>query len=129
MSTVSTISDKSVSMKGVEIVGAISQPFKEILTSDVIALLANLHRSFEPTRQKLLKARQIRQLLFDAGSLPDFLPETSHIRQDDRWRAAKPGPGLEDRRVEITGPVDRKMVINALNTDSACFMADFEGDN
>lgn len=95
---------------GVEILGPISQDAKSILTKDAIAFLASLHRTFNGTRKHLLKRRQLRQPQIDAGVLLDFLPETRHIREDDTWRAAKPAPGLEDRRVEITGPVDRKMV-------------------
>lgn len=67
------------------------------------------------------------QTQFDAGGLPDFLPETAHVRDDKSWQGPPPMKGLEDRRVEITGPVDRKMVINALNSGAATFMADFEG--
>lgn len=85
-----------------------------------------LHRSFESTRQSLLKARQLRQARFDGGALPDFLPETAHIRNNPTWQCAPPAPGLRDRRVEITGPVDKKMVINALNSGAYTYMADFE---
>lgn len=71
--------------------------------------------------------RVARQAELDRGVLPDFLPETRHIRENDTWRGAKPAPGLVDRRVEITGPTDRKMVVNALNSDVWTYMADFEG--
>jgi len=95
---------------GVEILGPVSQDAKSILTNDAVEFLASLHRTFNATRKQLLKRRQLRQQQIDAGVLLDFLPETRHIRDDETWRAAKPAPGLEDRRVEITGPVDRKMV-------------------
>lgn len=113
---------------GVEILGPVSSEAKTILTKDAVFFLASLHRTFNGTRKHLLKRRQLRQQQIDAGVLLDFLPETKHIRQDDTWRAAKPAPGLEDRRVEITGPVDRKMVVNALNSNVKTYMADFEGN-
>lgn len=74
-----------------------------------------------------LQRRDERQQAIDRGQLPDFLPETAAIRADDTWKGAAPAPGLVDRRVEITGPVDRKMVINALNSGATQYMADFEG--
>lgn len=95
---------------GVEILGPVSSDAKSILTNEALSFLASLHRTFNGTRKQLLKRRQLRQQQIDAGVMLDFLPETKHIRDDDIWRAAKPAPGLEDRRVEITGPVDRKMV-------------------
>lgn len=98
------------SVAGVEILGPISLEAKSILTKEAVEFLASLHRIFNGTRKQLLKRRQLRQQQLDAGVLLDFLPETKHIREDETWRAAKPAPGLEDRRVEITGPVDRKMV-------------------
>ena len=97
------------SVAGVEILGPVSSEAKTILTKEAVEFLASLHRTFNGTRKHLLKRRQLRQQQIDAGVLLDFLPETKHIREDDTWRAAKPAPGLEDRRVEITGPVDRKM--------------------
>jgi malate synthase len=100
------------SIPGVEILGPLSADTKTILTNDAVQFLASLHRSFNATRKHLLKKRQLRQQQLDAGVMLDFLPETKHIRDDDTWRAAKPAPGLEDRRVEITGPVDRKMVVS-----------------
>jgi len=95
---------------GVEILGPVSQDAKSILTTEAVSFLASLHRTFNQTRKQLLKKRQLRQQQIDAGVFLDFLPETKYIRDDPNWRAAKPAPGLEDRRVEITGPVDRKMV-------------------
>lgn len=74
-----------------------------------------------------MNRRILQQAHFDAGGLPDFAKETKHIREDPSWTGPVPMPGLEDRRVEITGPVERKMVINALNSGAKTFMADFEG--
>ncbi|ODQ65429.1 malate synthase [Nadsonia fulvescens var. elongata DSM 6958] len=116
----------STSITGVTITAGIPHHAKHILTEDAIAFLANLSRAFEPTRQHLLQARIKRQAQIDAGIFPDFLPETAYIRNDPIWRGAPPAPGLVDRRVEITGPTDRKMVINALNSDVWTYMADFE---
>ncbi|TFK53730.1 malate synthase [Heliocybe sulcata] len=98
----------------------------QILTEEALTFLAALHRTFEPTRQALLAAREDAQRRFDSGVPLDFPPETAYIRADPTWLCAPPGPGLEDRRVEITGPTDRKMVINALNSGAKTFMADFE---
>ena len=99
----------------------------QILTDGALAFLAALHRTFESTRQSLLVARDVAQRRFDAGVPLDFPPETAHIRAEPSWHCAPPAPGLEDRRIEITGPTDRKMVINALNSGAKTFMADFEG--
>ncbi|HYT83833.1 MAG TPA: malate synthase A [Gemmatimonadales bacterium] len=99
-----------------------------ILGAEALAFLAALARRFEPTRQELLARRRARQQEIDAGRLPDFLPETRDIRERD-WTVAPIRPDLLDRRVEITGPVDRKMVINALNSGANVFMADFEDAN
>ncbi|ANB13383.1 malate synthase DAL7 [Sugiyamaella lignohabitans] len=99
---------------------------KKIFTPEAIAFLATLHRTFNSTRKELLQARIDRQKRIDEGELPDFLPETAHIRNDPIWQGAPPAPGLEDRRVEITGPTDRKMVINALNSNVYTYMSDFE---
>lgn len=99
----------------------------EILTDGALTFLAALHRTFEKTRQGLLTAREDAQRRFDSGVPLDFPVETAAVRAEPSWRCAAPGPGLEDRRVEITGPTDRKMVINALNSGAKTFMADFEG--
>jgi malate synthase len=99
--------------------------YAEILTPAALAFLAELHGRFDATRRALLAARRERQARFDAGELPDFLPETRAIREGD-WRVAEVPAVLRDRRVEITGPVDRKMIINALNSGARVFMADFE---
>src|SRR5579864_1390486 len=100
----------------------------EILTPDALAFLAELHRRFNGRRLELLAARQARQARWDAGEAPDFLPETKAVRDGD-WRVAPIPADLQDRRVEITGPTDRKMVINALNSGASVFMADFEDSN
>jgi malate synthase len=113
---------------GVQIHTKVAQDAQsEILTDGALAFLAALHRTFESTRQSLLAARDDAQRRFDSGVPLDFHPETAHIRAEPSWHCAPPGPGLEDRRVEITGPPDRKMVINALNSGAKTFMADFEG--
>ncbi|KAJ7594510.1 malate synthase [Mycena floridula] len=98
----------------------------EILTDGAQQFLVALHNTFESTRQSLLAARQDAQRRWDSGLPLDFPPETAHIRAEQAWHCAPPPPGLEDRRVEITGPTDRKMVINALNSGAKTFMADFE---
>src|SRR5688500_1643315 len=97
----------------------------EVLTAEALDFLCELHRRFDHRRKALLAARAERQRAFDAGLLPDFLPETRHIRDGD-WRVGAIPIDLTDRRVEITGPTDRKMVINALNSGAKVFMADFE---
>jgi malate synthase len=114
-------------LQGVNISGTITDFNKKILSKDAVAFLALLHRSFNATRKELLQRRAIRQAELDKGVLPDFLPETKHIRENDAWKGAKPAPGLIDRRVEITGPTDRKMIVNALNSNVWTYMADLEG--
>jgi malate synthase len=113
----------------VVIAGRMGPRYREILEPGALAFLADLHRQFEPTRQQLLAARAARQKRFDAGELPDFPAETKHIRDDDNWRVAPIPADLTDRRVEITGPVDRKMIVNALNSGATHYMADFEDAN
>lgn len=115
-------------LQGVNVLGKVDDNQKKILTPEALTFLALLHRSFNATRKQLLERRKIRQNELDRGVLPDFLPETKHIRDDATWRGARPAPGLVDRRVEITGPTDRKMVVNALNADVYTYMADFEGE-
>jgi malate synthase len=100
----------------------------EVLSPGALEFLAALHRRFEPRRVQLLAARMSRQARYDAGERPDFLPETAAIRAAD-WRVGAIPADLRDRRVEITGPVDRKMLINALNSGARVFMADFEDAN
>jgi malate synthase len=99
-----------------------------VLTPEALAFVGELHERFEPRRWELQARRAERQARLDAGELPDFLPETREVREGD-WRVAPVPHDLQDRRVEITGPVDRKMVINALNSGARCFMADFEDAN
>ena len=105
-----------------------SDPQERILTAEAVRFLTKLARTFEPRRQELLRARRERQREIDEGRMPDFLPETAFIRQAE-WKVAPVPPALLDRRVEITGPVDRKMIINALNSGANVFMADFEDSN
>ncbi|EDR12015.1 malate synthase [Laccaria bicolor S238N-H82] len=112
---------------GVQIHSKVAQKAQaELFTDGALKFLAALHRTFESTRQSLLVAREDAQRRYDAGVPLDFAPETAHIRAEASWHCAPPAPGLEDRRVEITGPTDRKMVINALNSGAKTFMADFE---
>ena len=99
-----------------------------VLTPEALSFLVELHRRFNPRRLELLAARSERQRRLNAGEKPDFLPETKHIR-DSNWTVAPIPADLQDRRVEITGPVDRKMIINALNSGAKVFMADFEDSN
>jgi malate synthase len=113
---------------GMEIKAEIASGYEQILTPDALALIAKLTRAFEPRRQELLAARVVRANELDAGKLPDFLPETAHIRNGD-WKIAPIPAALECRRVEITGPVERKMVINALNSGADSYMTDFEDSN
>lgn len=121
------MSSVEAQLKGVAILGPLDEQSRKILTKEATAFLALLHRTFNPTRKALLQKRVDRQAELDKGNLLDFLPETRHIRENDAWRGAPPAPGLVDRRVEITGPTDRKMVVNALNSDVWTYMADFEG--
>lgn len=124
------LTDKALAeaASGVEIKGEIKPGYDEILTDQAIGLVAMLERRFGETRRQLLKSRAERQKRIDAGELPDFLPETKKVR-DGEWTIAPLPDDLKDRRVEITGPTDRKMVINALNSGAYCFMADLEDSN
>jgi len=110
------------------VLGRVAPEFAQILTPEALAFIANLHRQFESRRQELLARRAARQKEFDAGKRPDFLPETKKIREQE-WIVAPQPKDLLERRVEITGPTDRKMVINALNSGASTFMADFEDAN
>ncbi len=114
--------------EGVAISGPMTADFARILTPEALAFVAQLHRQFDARRQELLARRAERQKQFDAGVLPDFLPETRKIRESD-WKISPQPADMLDRRVEITGPTDRKMVINALNCGASTFMADFEDAN
>ena len=98
----------------------------DVLTPEALGFVAQLHRSFNQRRLRLLGDRRERQARFDAGELPDFLPNTLHVREDPDWRVAAAPADLDDRRVEITGPAEPKMTINALNSGARVFMADFE---
>ncbi len=115
-------------MEGLSIRAPIEGRASEILTPEALSFVERLHREFNPRRLELLRQREERQARLDAGERPDFLPETVHIREGD-WRVAPVPADLQDRRVEITGPVNRKMMINALNSGARCFMADFEDSN
>src|SRR5436190_15269182 len=112
----------------VRVAGRVTTEFAQIVSEPALEFIAKLHREFEPRRQELLARRAARQKEFDAGKRPDFLPETRQIRESE-WRIASQPRDLLDRRVEITGPTDRKMVINALNCGASTFMADFEDAN
>ena len=114
---------KEISFKGFEI-----DNYQEILTPEAFQFLIELHQKFNARRLKLLEEREIEQVFFDAGNFPSFPKETKHIRESD-WVCAELPKDLLDRRVEITGPVDRKMIINALNSGAKTFMADFEDSN
>lgn len=109
-----------------EITGTPHERFEEILTQEAIDFLSELHARFASTRHELLAERLRRRTRFNNGYNLDFLPETRAIREDTTWQVAPPAPGLEDRRVEITGPTDRKMTINALNSGAKVWLADFE---
>ncbi|WP_104043188.1 malate synthase A [Arthrobacter sp. ZGTC412] len=98
----------------------------EVLTPDALEFVAKLHRATADRRQELLQARRTRRAEIAGGADPRFLPETEGIRNDPSWRVAPPAPGFEDRRVEITGPVDQKMTINALNSGAKVWLADME---
>ena len=111
--------------KGMQIHGIVQPGYDDILTPDALAFIAELAKLYMPRRDSLLVARKTRQKELDAGQLPDFLPETQSIR-DGKWKVAPIPADLQDRRVEITGPVERKMIINALNSGAKVFMADFE---
>jgi malate synthase len=109
-----------------EIRGSLQPRFEEILTPAALDFLVALDAEFAATRVALLDTRRARRARFAMGQLPEFLPETASIREDASWRVAPPAPGLLDRRVEITGPTDRKMTVNALNSGAKVWLADFE---
>jgi malate synthase len=112
----------------IEITGRITADYAQILTPAALEFVARLQRAFGGRRADLLARRGVRQQELDAGKLPDFLPETRAVREAD-WTCAAVGADILDRRVEITGPVERKMIINALNSGASVFMADFEDAN
>jgi malate synthase len=111
--------------RGVEVLAPVSPEQREILSPEALAFFAQLQREFNPRRRQLLGQRALRQHALDRGEPPVFLPETRAVRES-AWRVLPVPDDLQDRRVEITGPVDRKMVINALNSGANCYMADFE---
>ncbi len=112
----------------VKVLGPVFKAYREILTPEALQFLAKLHKEFEPKRQELLNNRQVKQSEINHGQGLKFLPETESIRNSD-WNVEAVSPDLMERKVEITGPVDRKMVINALNSGAHVFMADFEDSN
>jgi malate synthase len=113
----------------VEITGPAGERYDEILTPKALELLVALHDELADRRAELLLARRRRQAELSGGAMFGFLPSTAHIREDTSWRVAPLAPGLEDRRVEITGPTDKKMTINALNSGANVWLADFEDAN
>jgi malate synthase len=115
----------TIHLSGVEILPPVTESYATILTPEAVAFIVDLHRTFNPRRKELLQARHERQKRLDAGKRPDFLVETRSIRESE-WTVASLPADILDRRVEITGPVDRKMIINALNSGAKVFMADFE---
>ncbi|HEX9358282.1 MAG TPA: malate synthase A [Streptosporangiaceae bacterium] len=115
--------------EGVQITGPQGDRYEEVLTPEALGLVAALQRELGARRAELLAARQVRQVELSAGGTLDFLASTQVIRDDPAWRVAAPSPGLVDRRVEITGPTDRKMTINALNSGAKVWLADFEDAN
>ncbi|HEX8395073.1 MAG TPA: malate synthase A [Longimicrobium sp.] len=112
-------------VEGVQVLGEGNGTGARVLTPQALQFVADLHRRFNATRMELLAARDERQAWLDDDGEPGFLEETAHVREGD-WKVASCPPDLQDRRVEITGPTDAKMVINALNSGASCFMADFE---
>ncbi|MFQ5604300.1 MAG: malate synthase A [bacterium] len=116
-------------LEGIQVLGDRLPGFEEILTPAALNFVAKLHRRFNLTRKQLQAARSARQAEIDAGRLPDFLPATKAIREDKSWKVAPIPEELQKRHVEITGPVERKMMINALNSGADVFMADFEDSN
>src|SRR5215831_20482003 len=116
---------EGTSIERVHVTGAMAQGYEAILSKEALAFVADLERRFDAERRRLLALRNERQARLDAGAKPAFLAETKSIRDGD-WTVAPLPKDLQDRRVEITGPPDRKMVINALTSGASCFMADFE---
>jgi len=111
--------------KGAKVSGTLKPGYERVLTRDALQFVADIARRFEPERRRLMQARRDRQAKWDGGALPDFLPETQQIREGT-WKIASIPDDLLDRRVEITGPTSRKMIVNALNSGASVFMADFE---
>ena len=124
-----TWEEHGMASEGVQITGPQGDRYEEVLTPEALGLVAALQRELGARRAELLAARQARQVDLSAGGTLDFLASTQVIRDDPDWRVAAPAPGLVDRRVEITGPTDRKMTINALNSGATVWLADFEDAN
>src|SRR5512135_2007772 len=124
-----TWEEHGMASEGVQITGPQGDRYEEVLTPEAVGLAAALQRELGARRAELLAARQARQVELSAGGTLDFLAPTQVIRDDPDWRVAAPAPGLVDRRVEITGPTDRKMTINALNSGAKVWLADFEDAN
>ncbi len=116
-------------MTGVQVLGPMHDRYDEVLTAEALELIASLHREFDGRRRELLEQRRRRVAELADGSLLDFLPHTSGVRDDPSWRVAEPAPGLVDRRVEITGPTEKKMTVNALNSGAKVWLADHEDAN
>src|SRR3712207_7854285 len=114
--------------EGIELTAEVPDQFAEVLTPEAVSVVAKLSREFSGRVDELLAKRVKRQERINAGEMPDFLPETREIREGD-WKIAPIPDDLQDRRVELTGPPDRKMTINALNSGAKCWMADFEDAN
>jgi malate synthase len=125
MAVGANVTDFAEQAEDVDVRGVMDPGFDGILTPQALGFVASLHRAFNPRRLELLGARELRQAEFDAGARPDFLAGTAGVRDGD-WSVSPVPQDLQNRRVEITGPVDRKMIINALNSGASVFMADFE---
>ena len=119
----------SPAISGASVQGPMVPEAEAVLTAEAMEFIADLHSRFNPRRVELLRKRRERQARLDAGEMPDFLPETRDIREDSGWRVGPIPPDLQRRHIEITGPTDRKMLINALNSGADIFMADFEDAN
>ncbi|MFQ5750765.1 MAG: malate synthase A [bacterium] len=119
----------NLNLDGIEVTGALAPGYSDILTPEALLFVAKLHREFATNRAVLLEKRVARQAEIDAGNWPDFLSATRPLRQDSSWKVAPIPHDLQKRQVEITGPVERKMMINALNSGADVFMADFEDSN
>ena len=118
-----------MSVPGVRVDGPMKDRYDEVLTAEALGFLADLHRRFDGRRRELLGLREQRYAELAAGGTLDFLAETKDVREDESWRVAAPAPGLVDRRCEITGPTERKMTINALNSGARVWLADLEDAN
>ena len=117
--------NSTIDIEGIEVSGSVTEDFSQILTPEALSFVGTLAREFDSRRKELLQRRMAVQAEIDNGKMPDFLPETREIRESD-WKIASVPADLQDRRVEITGPVDRKMIINAFNSGASTYMADFE---